>query len=327
MDLSFSRGGRDWWARRYAEGYRIAVQCLWTGGYGSNGGIRAVAEANLRDARAAGFVTAGYLNSQPWYDAATSLSEARANAGAEWEHLAAVFNDVEIPGVTEAQVKAHCEAITAADKPTGIYSAAWFWQGHLGDPQWPWLRGYRVWEAYYDGDPDVDFASRRFGPWELDDVMGEQYRGTTDLDGVEVDLNVFDKDWFPEEDEMPTLDEIRTVIKQELDLTDQRLVELQVRLRRLTAPRFVKIPEGQPGHTGAVYLVSVQTQWFGRTQVIAQGVPDERTLEILGGSLHSVDYSPTGGLAGRKIVSVEPITAAELAKMTMRGNLPSLKGA
>jgi len=173
-------------------------------GYLNNAGIRAVAEANLRDAREAGFVTAGYINTSPWHSAGEALTQGQFNAGAEWEHLAFVPNDVEIDGVGEADVLALCEAIEAAGKKTCIYSAAWFWIGHLGNAQWPWLRRYGLWEAYYDGDPDIDFANRRFGPWELSDVIGEQYQNDVTIEGVTTDLNVF-RGSFLQEDDMADL--------------------------------------------------------------------------------------------------------------------------
>lgn len=219
LDVSFSRISKEWAVRRVTEGYRVFVACLWTGGYKSKPGIVAVAEANLRDARDAGMITAGYLNTNPWFDAAVSLNEAKIAAGAEWDRLGIVFNDVEIPGVTEVQIKSHCEAITGAGKRPAIYSASWFWSGKLGNPKWDWLRAYKVWNAYYDGDPDIDFNKAPWGPWTSADVIGEQYGGT-DIEGVTIDWNVFDEAFFtpqPEEDDMPTLDEIRAVIREEID--------------------------------------------------------------------------------------------------------------
>lgn len=196
VDLSFSRVSPDWCRIRRLEGFDMFIQCLWLGGHQDNSGIRAVAQANLKDAREAGFITAGYLNTNPWFEAAISLAEAQRNAGAEWDSLAYVFNDVEIDGVTEAQIKAHCEAITAAQKKISIYSAKWFWD-KIGNPKWPWLLDYPLWAAQYDGDPKAPI--RLFGPWK--EVFGKQYQGTTNLDGVSVDLNEFDL--TVEENDMP----------------------------------------------------------------------------------------------------------------------------
>lgn len=183
-----------------AEGYRVFVQNLWPGGYANP---ITVAESNLRQAREAGLIPCGYINTNPWFSANISLLEAKANAGAEWEHLAVVFNDIEIAGVNEAQCRQHTEAIVAEGKRTAIYSAKWFWDS-IGNPQWPWLKSYGVWVADYDGDPNIA-TSRLFGPWALDDVVGKQYTNTTDLAGVSVDINEFKDSFFQgsqEEDDM-----------------------------------------------------------------------------------------------------------------------------
>lgn len=198
LDVSFARISRAWADRRAAEGVRIFVQNLFTGGYQNNAGIKAVAEANLCDARGAGLITAGYLNTNPWWGARQSLNTARVNAGAEWPGLAAVLNDVEIAGVTEAHVKEQCEAIVGAGKLTAIYSARWYWAGHLGDAQWPWLKAYRIWAADYDGDPRIA-ATTLYGPWSMADVMGKQYAGTMNIEGVDADLNTFDLSFFEEQ--------------------------------------------------------------------------------------------------------------------------------
>lgn len=206
IDVSFSRVDKGWCERRLAEGYRVFVQCLWAGGYANNAGVRAVAEANLRAARDAGLITAGYLNTNPWFPAATSLLESKKNAGAEWAHVGVVFNDIEIAGVTEAQVQAHTDAIVAEGKAVALYSARWFWNwwalslGHLAVFAEP------LWYAAYDGNPTI--GNPGFGIWTA--VIGKQYTNTTLLDGVNVDLNEFE---FFEEDDMPITEADRTLIQ------------------------------------------------------------------------------------------------------------------
>ena len=51
LDISFSEPSAQWWQDRRAEGYEAMVQNLWTGGFASNEGIKAVAANNLRRAR------------------------------------------------------------------------------------------------------------------------------------------------------------------------------------------------------------------------------------------------------------------------------------
>jgi hypothetical protein len=148
------------------------VQCLWTGTV-----TPATAVDNLRDARLEGLITSGYtvVNRLP---GAQAVERARVAARDEWPNLAALFIDVEVDGVTESGIRDACEAARAAAKPVAIYSARWFWAGRLGNPQWPWLLDYAIWNAYYDRDPDLDFASAPWGPWSPAHVIGEQYTGT-----------------------------------------------------------------------------------------------------------------------------------------------------
>ena len=208
LDLSFAKPPLDWWQRRKAEGYRVMFQCLWTGGYAGNDGIKAVAETNLRNARLAGLIVAGYANASPptWWPLATQVMVTRNNAGGEWATLKRVAIDVEIPGITLARTEELADALEAEGKDAGVlYTARWFWTGHMGNSQDSrWLR-WKLWAAQYDGLETMGNLTM-FGPWP--DIVGKQYAGTVQLDGHAVDLNTFvdfeeeemltqeDKDWI-----------------------------------------------------------------------------------------------------------------------------------
>lgn len=194
LDCSFSRISPQWAQERLGEGWKVFVQCLWTGGYLNNPAIRSVAELNLRDARDAGMIISGYINANPWFPASESIREAKKNAGATWHNLDVVFVDVEIPQTTLVQVRELCEALKADGKRVSIYSARWFWKGTLGNPTDPWLLEYPLWNAFYDNSPDIDFPANPYGPWNS--VIGEQYQNTTNLGNVNVDLNVFEDSFF-----------------------------------------------------------------------------------------------------------------------------------
>jgi len=200
LDASFTGGAVvpvDWFRRRYAEGFRIYSQCLWTGGYAGNDGIRAVAPGNLRNALDGGMRITGYANASPptWWPTDRCMREIRANAGAMWPELQVVKVDVEIPLTTFERTSELSDALLAEGKNQRIevlYTARWFWVGHMGNAKDLRWRRWKVWNAYYDFNPDVDFGSAPYGPWTIDDLIGEQYQGTTRLDSVDVDLNVFD---------------------------------------------------------------------------------------------------------------------------------------
>jgi len=216
-DASFSRVTRpDFRNLRDNYGVRVFSQCLWPGGYEDLPGIRAVAEANLSDALAEGIVVSGYACTSPfygpvrWWPPSTSLAEAKLTAGSMWPQLTVVANDVEIRGVVEQDIAETSSLLLAEGKRVPIYTAKWFWDGVLGNPTWPWLLAFPLWNAYYDGDPDIDFLHAPYGPWDQSHVIGEQYQGTTPIAGDDFDLDFFDLDYFtliptpipPQEDDM-----------------------------------------------------------------------------------------------------------------------------
>jgi hypothetical protein len=72
------------------------------------------------------------------------------------------------------------------DYPRGLYSAKWWWVPATGDSQL-WA-GERWWSADYDDVPDLS-VFQPFGG--ITQLAGKQYRGTTDLAELTVDLSVF----------------------------------------------------------------------------------------------------------------------------------------
>lgn len=292
LDLSFSRAPRDWWRRRYADGFRVMVQCLWTGTLSPE-----PARENLRDARLEGFVTAGYAVVNRLL-AATTLERALAAAGDEWPRLAAVFIDVEVDGVREATIRDSLEAVSAAGKRAAIYSARWFWAGHLGDPQWPWLLGYRIWNAYYDGEPDLDFERAPWGPWSAANVAGEQYTGTTNIEGVDVDLDRFDLEFFTREDDMLTAEQAALLTD-----TRDRLARLEHALAGAELGGVFVRARGE----AAVYLVRLLGTT--RPRLVRNHVPNPPTWFALGGD------------------SAREIAPEELARIPLGPPLPDLSAA
>ena len=161
---------------------------------------------DLRLARAAGRYTATYtvLDSPQGTTAAGAVQKARQVCGDEWEHLSFVAVDCEVDGITIPEIAtALAEVERMAQRPI-IYTAHWWWVGHFGNPDN--FKDVPLWNAYYDQDPDFDFARLPYGGWTIDDVVGEQYTGTTTFAGVEMDRNSFLKDFVDQENggDMPT---------------------------------------------------------------------------------------------------------------------------
>ena len=84
-------------------------------------------------------------------------------------------------------VAATLTAIEAAGFDTGVYTGAWFWTGYMGNT--PAFRSYPLWDALYDGDPNLASDFTPYGGWTQRTI--KQYRGTSTLHGVgNVDLDV-----------------------------------------------------------------------------------------------------------------------------------------
>ena len=266
LDGSFT-GGKvvpvEWFQRRHAEGYRVWAQCVWTGGYAGNDGIKRVASGNLLNAEAGGLEIMAYANASPptWWPLARQMQEIKTNCGAAWERLQLLPVDVEIPGITHARVAELADALLAAGKNQAIevlYTARWFWVGHMGDSKSIAWRRFRLWSAHYDWNPDIDFGHHLYGPWPLVELIGEQYQGTTRLDGVDVDLNVFDvARLFPAElPPAPHPKEVTTMSSAEYTDALARIAALDAKLTtHLQTPAPAPAPTPAPKPAPGTYTV------------------------------------------------------------------------
>ncbi len=186
--LDVSYGAEDitpeWCEKRIAEGYTHLGVNLWAG-------IDPMPHANraLRHWRGAGGKTIGYFALNSHRNGIDHAEMARGSAGGEWQHLEYVAVDCEVDGITVRQIQEAVDAVVALGGKPIIYTAYWWWKLQFGDPQD--FKHLPLWNAIYDGDPDLDFSNYPYGGWTTNSVIMEQYQGTTDLDGVAVDLNVF----------------------------------------------------------------------------------------------------------------------------------------
>jgi len=167
------------------------VQDAWTGVISP-----APTLVNLNRARTAGFITAAYVvvNQLP---GATSVGHARFACSAEWDYLNFVAVDVEVQ-TSLLSITGALKEVRRLGKKSCIYSSKNAWKYALNTTS---LKAEWLWNAYYDGDPDYDFFLNPYGGFTK--LAGEQYQGTTYLDGMAVDLNNFSAAFISlEEDEM-----------------------------------------------------------------------------------------------------------------------------
>jgi len=283
LDISFSKPSQQWWMDRRVEGFEVMVQNLWTGGFASNEGIKAVAATNLKRARAAGLTIAAYVNASPpdWWSIKIQMDNIKTNAGAEWSNLVDFAVAVEIPRTNLVRVTELSDALESEGKTADVlYTARWFWSGYMGNSLDPrWLR-WDLWSAHYDWNPDIDFPSSSYGPWVLADLVGEQYAGTTVIEEQSIDLNNFTGDWptgvklpMPEEPEEPPVEEDELMGKI-LDLATAfgKAIEAEV-AKAIKLPLPIKGDTGATGKTGAT----------GATGPAGTGTTAQRTYTVKSG--------------------------------------------
>jgi GH25 family lysozyme M1 (1,4-beta-N-acetylmuramidase) len=201
IDISIYQGEVPYakWAELYSLGQRVACVGSW---HGLNG--NPYAEGNLERADAAGFSIATYVALNAG-DGRRAVTEGQNHCGRMWDKVGWVGVDCEIDGITSRIITDAVNTVLSYGKRPVIYTARWWWKGHFGNSQD--FKHLPLWNAFYDQDPDIDFATASYGGWTLDKVMGEQYTGSTELAGITVDKNSFRKDFIEEDKDMAATDE------------------------------------------------------------------------------------------------------------------------
>lgn len=189
--VDMSRWGGDLTAEEAAamkaEGIATVIVASGPGGYGQM--ARQQAEAAL----AAGLRLEAYtyleFESGPEWWVREALARLNALPVARW------WLDVEdtehghswTPEQRIAYVQRALDAFTAAGVFAHIYSGGWYWRPYLGNTEVFARQGRKLWNAWYDGDPDVDGLP--YGGWTAADVAIEQFEGTSLVCGQSVDKN------------------------------------------------------------------------------------------------------------------------------------------
>jgi len=165
-------------------GIELIIPGAWHGG-SHNPNCR----QDLLLAREAGLYTGTYAIVTG--DGEFSVNKAYEVCGPEWEHLRFVAIDMELAGGSVAQVQKALDHVRALGQEPIIYTAYWFWHDVFGNPDA--FRHEWLWNAYYDQQPDIDFASLPYGGWTQAKVIGEQYIGTHTYKGMVMDRSTFSR--------------------------------------------------------------------------------------------------------------------------------------
>lgn len=161
---------------------------------------------SLRNARNLGMRSATYVaHTQRGHGADDVLQAYQRIGETEWRSLSFVALDMEwgTPGTNPAvanmdDLLAGIDKCLTLNARPCLYTAAWWWKGHFGNPNIP--VGLPVWNAFYDNDPDYDFASYPYGGPGVK-LIGEQHTNSTSISApggpsMSFDFNAFEKDWI-----------------------------------------------------------------------------------------------------------------------------------
>jgi len=211
LDVSVYSGrtSRQWWRDRRAEGWELAVCGSWHGN-----STNPFVQDQLGWAYEAGMMLATYVALSRWHGGDEQVAEARHACGDFWPLLRFVALDMELPGLEAWHLDAALVELEwskyFAPEAT-CYTGYWWWEpwvkNHFSEIAkcWPNLS---AWVAYYDGRAALNLLTT--GPpgtrplpklTGLGPIIGKQY-AATHIDGVAVDLNVFDAEWLKEDEQM-----------------------------------------------------------------------------------------------------------------------------
>jgi len=173
-----------------AAGELVWWQCLWTGAEQPPNRIK-----NLQIAVAAGLIPMAYISLAAGAGGRWHLEHGRAGVPDDlWQALVLVVVDVELPAIAGMAVRDAVEALATpeyGEKRRAIYTSYHAWVDLMHNPTT--FTDCLLINALWDEDPDIDFAGLPYGGWTLDQLVGEQFNGGTEIAGVYVDLDMFNR--------------------------------------------------------------------------------------------------------------------------------------
>lgn len=165
----------------------LFVQCLWTGAEQPSPRV-----ANLRVADQMGIMTAGYISLTRRGSGQEHVDRGRAGVPDElWRAMKFVAVDIELDGIRIEEIVRACNRVVTLGQQPILYTNYNSWMNKVipSNPTDIADSGILLWNAYWDGDPDIDFPRLPFGGWRADEVVIEQWSGGTNVCGAFVDRN------------------------------------------------------------------------------------------------------------------------------------------
>ena len=242
LDVSYGVANitEPWIHRQIERGWTGLVCNLWTGAHSFPD-----AEKVLRTWRESGGKTAGYLVIHDFRPAWEHVKGAMYSAGSEWSKLSFVAIDIEQVShldpldqqVSVGMVEAVKQILTDSGvRKVIIYSSKHYWKSMLQDT--PDFADLPLWDSN-EGNlrtPNLT-ANPGYGGWS--ERAGHQFWLDEELDGVAVDMSVFEDAVFAE---IPSEVSMQTVVDS-LNLVWNRLDRIQKAAQGETIESIVSLAE------------------------------------------------------------------------------------
>ncbi len=197
IDCSYDELTVDEAKRLRTAGVEAFGQCIWTGL-----DRPPVAEQNILNAKIGGMIPFAYLSVSPRPATEGNLWGGADHVKAGYDNLSAAVKgvlrhvalDVELDGLKYTRhVQPGVAALVARGYAPFVYTSYNAWHNYLGDPSAP--AGWNLWNAYWDGDPDYDFARLPYGGGGFV-LVGEQFTGGENVEGQFADRDRFEDAFF-----------------------------------------------------------------------------------------------------------------------------------
>jgi hypothetical protein len=171
--------------------YRVYEGCGWTGNQAP--GVRVI---NLRRADGRGYLLTLYC-SLPDNATVGAYHMEQGLAGIPTDLLAKlklVLVDIERPGIRASAIREAIEYLKTRGFRPAIYTSKNAWDNYVIFDEVNTSTSFTdvpLQNAFWDNNPDRDFARFPFGGWAIDQVWSEQYTGDTPDCGQELDHSVW----------------------------------------------------------------------------------------------------------------------------------------
>lgn len=195
---------------------QIFWQCFWTGAFAPRQRVQNLVNWGEEAEKASvenglAYWWGAYISLNGVQDGVYHVDKGREEIPDElWEALDFVVIDVELPGIPVGHIDQAIDRLVYYGKQLGpsatyplgqigVYANWNAWHNYVlpSNPGGPANRGAFLINAFWDLFPDIDFPGAPFGGWKPEQVLAEQWSGSTLACNQEVDRNTFYRERLP----------------------------------------------------------------------------------------------------------------------------------